>query len=84
MFGKVTRIENFGLGFVRNEETNEQFAFTFDKIAGYRGEFPSQVGFRVGSPVTFHLNNGLVDSIQLASSSFSSVASALSFDPFKQ
>jgi hypothetical protein len=63
--GKVTRIEDFGLGFVKHEETNEQFAFTFDKIEGYRGERPSQLGFRVGADVTFHLQDGLIDGIQL-------------------
>ena len=63
--GKVTRIEDFGLGFVKSEETDEQYAFTFDKIEGYRGEYPKQLGFRIGSPVTFHLSNGLIDSIQL-------------------
>ena len=65
--GKVTRLEDFGLGFVKNEETNEQFAFTFDKIAGYRGERPDHLGLEVGADVTFHLSNGLVDSIQLGS-----------------
>lgn len=62
--GKVTRIENFGLGFVKSE-SDEDYAFTFDKIEGYRGEYPRQLGFRVGSEVTFHLNDGLIDSIQL-------------------
>ena len=86
LFGKVVRIEDFGLGFVKQDETEEQFAFTFDKIEGYRGEQPGQLGFRLGSPVTFRLSNGLVEVVQLAEptvSKFPQPKPRSSFEPFK-
>lgn len=65
MEGNVVRLEDFGLGFIQPEQSNQQYPFTFDKIEGYRGEPPNTLGLHVGSNVTFTLQNGMIDSIQL-------------------
>jgi len=51
--GKILRINEAGLGIVEDQESNRQFAFTFDKISGYRGEKPREVGLVVGAHVSF-------------------------------
>jgi hypothetical protein len=49
--GVITRIEDFGLGFVESRKTGERYAFRFDKIDGYHGETLREIGLRAGSPV---------------------------------
>jgi hypothetical protein len=49
--GVITRIEDFGLGFVESQKTGERYAFRFDKIDGYHGETLRELGLRAGSAV---------------------------------
>ena len=49
--GVITRIEDFGLGFVESRKTGERYAFRFDKIDGYHGETLRELGLKAGSPV---------------------------------
>jgi hypothetical protein len=51
--GKVLRINEYGLGIVEDQVSHQQFAFTFDKINGYRGEAPREIGLFVGVQVRF-------------------------------
>ncbi|MEA2337689.1 MAG: hypothetical protein QOE82_1696 [Thermoanaerobaculia bacterium] len=49
--GVITRIEDFGLGFVESRKSGERYAFRFDKIDGYHGETLRELGLRAGSAV---------------------------------
>jgi hypothetical protein len=49
--GVITRIEDFGLGYVKAD--SGYYAFEFDKIEGYGGETLHELGLRAGSPVVF-------------------------------
>lgn len=51
--GKVLRVNEAGLGIVEDERSRQQFVFTFDKIRGYRGESPREIGLRAGAHVRF-------------------------------
>lgn len=54
--GKIVRIEaEYGLGFVRDSSTGSVYPFRFDKILGYRGEAPSELGLFDGASVEFDL-----------------------------
>ena len=63
--GKVVRLESFGLGFLQQEGSEEQFPFRFDQISGYRGESPRSIGLRIGADVSFTLRNDRVETILL-------------------
>lgn len=52
--GTILRINDVGLGIVEDRESHQQFAFTFDKIRGYRGEKPRAIGLVVGAQVRFN------------------------------
>lgn len=62
--GEIVRIEPFGLGFLKPADSEQQFAFGFDQIAGYRGESLRDLNLRVGTTVSFDLHNGIVDAIK--------------------
>jgi hypothetical protein len=64
--GKILRIENWGLAFLKDPQTSEVYPFTFDRIQGYAGEPVSKTGLRVGGSVQFALNKGVVSAIRLA------------------
>lgn len=63
--GKVVRVDRFGLGFI--EGTGAQYAFTFDKVEGYRGQNPREVGLQVGSSVQFSVEDGLIQRVKIES-----------------
>jgi hypothetical protein len=41
--GKIVRVVNSGLAYIENKDDNASFVFTFDKIPGYRGEYPKEL-----------------------------------------
>jgi hypothetical protein len=51
--GVIVRINEQGLGIVEETESHERFAFSFDKINGYRGESPKEMGLKAGALVRF-------------------------------
>lgn len=61
--GTLTRVEPWGFGFVRDDTTDQQYPFTFDQIAGYRGESARSFGICVGAMVDLVLRNGCVEQI---------------------
>ena len=64
--GQVIKFSRSGIGILEDLETKEQFGFTFDKIKGYGGEYPEELGLRVGSEVSFDAGeDGVVVSVAL-------------------
>lgn len=61
--GVITRIEDFGLGFVESRRTGERYAFRFDKIDGYRGETLRELGLHEGSTVLIEVEGPYVRSV---------------------
>lgn len=51
--GVIVRINEQGLGIVEASESHEQFAFSFDKISGYRGQSAREMGLKTGAQVRF-------------------------------
>ena len=65
--GIILRINEQGLGIVKDIQSEEQFVFTFDKIAGYRGESAQELGLVAGAHVQFNSTAGhQVVSVELA------------------
>lgn len=56
--GVILRINEQGLGIVKDSKSQEQFVFTFDKIAGYRGESAQELGLKAGVHVHFNSTAG--------------------------
>ena len=52
--GIILRINEQGLGIMKDAQSQEQFVFTFDKITGYRGESAQELGLKVGARVLFN------------------------------
>ena len=46
--GIILRINEQGLGIMKDAQSQEQFVFTFDKITGYRGESAQELGLKAG------------------------------------
>jgi hypothetical protein len=64
LLAKVIRLDgSVGYGVV--EATGRQFPFTFDCIKGYRGEYPKEIGLRVGVEVTVYLANDKVSLLMI-------------------
>lgn len=61
--GKIIRLEKYGLGFVESEDTGKQYPFRFDQIVGFKGEPLKEMEVRVGSRVSFELQNGRISEI---------------------
>jgi len=51
--GVIVRVSEDGLAFLEEADSKRCFAFTFDKIAGYRGQSAGELGLRIGSRVAF-------------------------------
>ncbi len=65
--GRLIRFSRAGLGVLEDLATKEHFGFTFDKIEGYGGEYPEELGLRVGSEVSFDAReDGVVVSVAVA------------------
>ena len=63
--GKVTHVSPVGLGYVAGEKSNQQLAFTLDKVRGYRGQTLKKLGLRRGSKVRFQVVGNVVDTVDL-------------------
>lgn len=62
-FGKIVRLEKYGLGFVESQDTGKQYPFRFDQVVGFKGEPLNEMEVRVGSRVSFELQNGRISEI---------------------
>ena len=51
--GIILQVGRDGLGFVEEPTSKKRFAFTFDKIRGYRGESLRKLGIHAGARVRF-------------------------------
>lgn len=78
--GTVYRVENTGFGIVVADSTHDDYAFTFDKIEGYKGEYAEELGLRAGSAIRFVVNDGQVIKVKLQPGSFRQKIAALKFD----
>lgn len=56
--GVILRVNEQGLGIVKDTHSQEQFVFTFDKIIGYRGESARELGLIAGAHVRFNATAG--------------------------
>lgn len=56
--GVILRVNEQGLGIVKDTQSEEQFVFTFDKITGYRGESAQELGLVTGAHVQFNSTAG--------------------------
>lgn len=63
--GTVLRVDYFGLGFI--ESTGTQYSFTFDKLEGYRGEQPREIGLHEGCTVRFTVDGLSIKSVIISS-----------------
>ncbi len=63
--GSISRVNDFGLCEVRSED-GVRIPFTLDKLQGYRGQQPDEIGLRVGIKVNLETDaQGRVTSAQL-------------------
>jgi hypothetical protein len=66
MNGVIVRLnDQVGFGYVREENSNRQFIFGFDKIAGYRGQSARQLKLRDGTHVHFLLEGERIKAVQI-------------------
>jgi len=56
--GVILRVNEQGLGIVKDTQSEEQFVFTFDKITGYRVESAQELGLVAGAHVQFNSTAG--------------------------
>lgn len=63
----LTRVTQDGLAYFYDATAQKSFAFTFDKIKGYKGETPKELGLHPGSQVLVDLDEKkAVDSVVLS------------------
>ena len=63
--GVIIRINEQGLGIVKDTQSQEQYVFTFDKITGYQGQSAQELGLVAGTHVRFSYKAGKVESVQI-------------------
>ena len=54
--GVVVHVNVSGLGVVKDSGSDTHYSFTFDKIRGYRGERPKEIGLREGKHLVFYVD----------------------------
>lgn len=65
VLAKLVQISPSGVGILRDEAAQRDLAFTFDKIEGYRGEQPGEIGLTPGRKVKYTEQNGIVQRVKL-------------------
>ena len=65
VIGRITHVSPLGLGYLVKEKSNQQLAFTLDKVRGYRGQTLKKLGLRRGSKVRFQVVGNVVDTVDL-------------------
>jgi len=51
--GRIVHLDKQGLVVVQDDASSAHFAFTFDKLAGYRGQTAKEIGLKEGRSVRF-------------------------------
>lgn len=64
-FGRIVHLDKQGLVVVQDTSSRCHFAFTFDKIKGYRGETAKEIGLREGREVRFVAEGERVEQAEL-------------------
>jgi hypothetical protein len=62
--GVVVKLNEDGLGFLEEEGSKSRFAFTFDKIVGYKGESALELGLYPGVRVRFSVHQEKVRCVE--------------------
>jgi len=62
--GIVVKLNKDGLGFLEEEGSKSRFAFTFDKIIGYKGESAIELGLHPGVRVRFRVHQQKVSCVE--------------------
>jgi nitrogen fixation protein len=64
--GVITRVsDEAGVAYIFAKDLNEQFIFSYNKIAGYSGESAKEMHLKPGRQVSFSLRNGVVQLVEL-------------------
>ncbi len=63
--GRIVHLDKQGLVVVQEESSHSHFAFTFDKIKGYRGESAKEIGLKEGRRVRFSADGEQVKTAEL-------------------
>ena len=63
--GIIIRVNRFGLAIVEENQSRFHYVFTFDKIRGYMGQYPKEIGIFVGRKVAMSLNGDKIISVTL-------------------
>ena len=56
--GVLRRLTRDGFGIIEDNRSHDWFAFTFDKIVGYRGQDAQELGLSVGANIAFSVPVG--------------------------
>jgi hypothetical protein len=64
-YGLIVELDKDGLVVVQDKDNHSHFAFTFDKIKGYRGETAREIGLREGRQVRFDADGKHVKKAEL-------------------
>ena len=70
--GTILRVNPVGLADAEDTKSKEIYSFTFDKIEGYRGQSVEELGLISGSRVAFSSLDGVVRSVRIRHTTFSS------------
>ena len=70
--GKVVYLTATGLAMVEEcvAGATATYGFTFDKIRGYRGESPREIGLAVGTEVDFKAEGEIVQEVSIPGSKY--------------
>lgn len=63
--GALIRINNAGLCFIEENTSGRRYVFTFDKIVGYAGQSPGELGLRIGRQLRFLSDAEQVEEVYL-------------------
>jgi excisionase family DNA binding protein len=63
--GEITGVNRDGLAFLQDLQSGRRYAFSFDKIDGYRGQTVREIGLKVGTRVHFGASEDQITWVQL-------------------
>jgi hypothetical protein len=75
--GVIVKVNKDGLGFLEEDGTKFRFAFTFDKISGYKGESAMELGLYPGVRVRFAAHRHKIRHIERPSTTAARTSAAL-------
>lgn len=64
--GKISRVaDDIGIAYVVCESLNKQFVFSYNKIAGYAGQYAKEIGLKKGCYVSFTMEDDIVKTVTI-------------------